>query len=169
MQIGTECTYTFKEFHYKAEEKLDDDWRVTWAERDGFVKVNVIVCKEIGSNGQTDVEDVKIKRDSWKGEVHTKLKGKEVPHTSKRTGLRLELEELIHSGKGGKCRSRWRWTHVVSTCGSTLLIAFVFLSEIWGKKTPREWSDQQNVARGIFWDHECIIRQHECGFFWRHV
>lgn len=101
---------------------------MTWAERDGFVKVNVTVCNEIGSNGQTHVEDVKLKRDSWKSEVHKKLKGREIPHTSKRIGLSLDLEELIHSGKGGKRRDRW--TRVVSTCGSILLIAFVFLSEI---------------------------------------
>lgn len=118
----------FEEFHYKIKEKPDDDRRVTWAEWDGFVKVNVTVCNETGSSRQTDVEDVQIKRDSWKSEVHKKLKGKEIPHTRKRTGLRLELKDLIHSGKGGKCRNRW--THVVSTCGSTLLIAFVFLSEI---------------------------------------
>ena len=84
---------------------MGDDCRVTWAETDGFAKVNVTVCNELGSNGQTDVEGIKIERDSWNSEVHKKLKGKEIPHTSKRMGLRLALEELIHSGNGGKRRT----------------------------------------------------------------
>lgn len=92
-----------------------------------------------------------------------RLKGKNTPHTSKRTGLRLERGQSIQL-VGGKFRCRW--THVVSMCGSILVLLLFF--SVKYEASLGEWTDQQNVGRSAFRDQECAIRQHGGGFFWTH-